>query len=405
MKTLKSIFSPRNLIVWIFVLLIIITIPEFTEPAMSQTDAIVSMLCVDKVDENFEIATTVLTPGQDKTSNYQVFSGVGETVGEAVENLSLTIGKEIGFAQCEIMAFGDKLCSDGVISALDYLTRTRKVGRNAILINYTGKGKDFCEAITNLNSEKNIKLENIMNFDKRYILSRDSNIDSFYEGYFSEISLGIMPQIKLETQQPDTAIEVQANTNNAQTTQTNSEQKKYLVNDGTMCVFKNGKKVLDVDPEIVKKINLFLNKAMEGTLKVENVSDELYDNATVILNLSKKEVSFKPKFENNKPYYEINVDLTVLVEEVMEENPTKDFLRRNKEFLTPALVEKLKQNTTSEMQSVIDYCKENKVDLINVYRQFNRRKYNEFKQYYNSTKDDYLSNIDYKISVNVQSAY
>ena len=56
MKILKSIFSPRKLIIWIFILMIIITIPEFTEPAMSQTDAIVSMLCVDKKDNNFEIA-------------------------------------------------------------------------------------------------------------------------------------------------------------------------------------------------------------------------------------------------------------------------------------------------------------------------------------------------------------
>ena len=107
-------------------LTIIITVPEFTEPAMSQTEAIVSMLCVDKTDELFEISTTVLTPGQDKTANYQVFSGTGKTLGEAVENVSLTTGKEIGFAQCEIMAFGETICKDGVLSALDYLTRTRR---------------------------------------------------------------------------------------------------------------------------------------------------------------------------------------------------------------------------------------------------------------------------------------
>jgi len=406
MKVLKSIFSPRKLLIWIFIILIAITVPEFTEPAMSQTEAIVNMLCVDKTENNFNVSTTVLTPSQEKTTSYQVYSGSGETLGEAVENISLTIGKEMGFAQCEIMAFGEQICEDGVLSALDYLTRTRKVGRNAILINYTGDGKDFCNAISKISTEKNIKLENIINFDKRYILSRDSNIDSFYEGYFSEISLGIMPQIKLENIEPETAIEVMANaSSSAAATKEETKEKKHIVNDGTMSVFKKGKKVLEVEPEMVKRINLFLNMSQQGTLKVENVTDDLYSNATVILSLSEKQIKLKPSFKNNAPIYEINISLTILVEEVMEENPNKDFLRRNKEFLTPALIEKLKETTKQEMESVISYCKENEVDLMNVYRQFNRKKYKEFKNYYNNEKENYLNNIQYSINVQVQSAY
>jgi len=406
MKVLKSIFSPRKLLIWIFIILIAITVPEFTEPAMSQTEAIVNMLCVDKTENNFNVSTTVLTPSQEKTTSYQVYSGSGETLGEAVENISLTIGKEMGFAQCEIMAFGEQICEDGVLSALDYLTRTRKVGRNAILINYTGDGKDFCNAISKISTEKNIKLENIINFDKRYILSRDSNIDSFYECYFSEISLGIMPQIKLENIEPETAIEVMANaSSSAAATKEETKEKKHIVNDGTMSVFKKGKKVLEVEPEMVKRINLFLNMSQQGTLKVENVTDDLYSNATVILSLSEKQIKLKPSFKNNVPMYEINISLTILVEEVMEENPNKDFLRRNKEFLTPALIEKLKETTKQEMESVISYCKENEVDLMNVYRQFNRKKYKEFKNYYNNEKENYLNNIQYSINVQVQSAY
>ena len=278
-QKLKHIFSPRSMVIWVFILIVIATIPEFTEPAMSQTEAIVNMLCIDKVEEKFEIATSVLTPTQDKQSNYQVYSGTGNTVGEAVENVSLSIGKEMGFAQCEIMAFGNNLSEDGILSSLDYLTRTRKVGRNAILINFTGKGKDFAQAVSDLSKEKTLKLENIMNFDKRYILSRDSNIDSFYKGYFSEISLGIMPQVKLEESEKDNAIEVQASGSGSSSSNSSSgggseKQKKYLLNDGTMSVFKKGKKVLEIEPNMVQKINLFLNLSQQGKLKVQNVTDE-----------------------------------------------------------------------------------------------------------------------------------
>ena len=405
-EKLKHIFSPRSVIIWVFILIVIATIPEFTEPAMSQTEAIVNMLCIEKVGEkNFKVATSVLTPAKEKESNYQIYSGSGETVGEAVENVSLAIGKEMGFAQCEIMAFGNNICEDGILSSLDYLTRTRKVGRNAILINFTGDGTEFAQTVSNLSKEKTLKLENIMNFDKRYILSRDSNIDSFYKGYFSEISLGIMPQVKLENSEKDNSIEVQASSTDNSTSLSKNQENKYLLNDGTMSVFKKGKKVLEIEPSMVQKINLFLNLSQEGTLKVENVTDEIYNNATIVFDLSNKSISLKPEFKNNKPIYNVEIDLTILVEEVMEEQPNTSFLRRNKEFLTPTAIEKLKDTIQSEMQTVIAFCKEHKIDLLNVYRQFNRKKYKDFQTYYHQVQENYLNDIEFNINVKVKSAY
>ena len=47
-KKLKTIFSPRNLIVWMLMVIIIIAIPEISSPSMSKTEALVSMMCVEK---------------------------------------------------------------------------------------------------------------------------------------------------------------------------------------------------------------------------------------------------------------------------------------------------------------------------------------------------------------------
>ena len=214
MKKLKTIFSPRKLIVWIFLLILIFTVPEVAKPAMSKTEAIVTMMSIDKIDDKIKVCTAVITPSTDKTTKYQVFSGNGSSVGEAVENISLAIGKSMGFAQCEIMAFGENLSYDGIMSSLDFMTRTRKVGRNAILINFSGELEDFQQAVVDLNMEKSIPPEDVINFDSRYIPSKDSNIHSFYKGYFSEISIGIMPKIQLLNEKKDNAIEVSMMSNN-----------------------------------------------------------------------------------------------------------------------------------------------------------------------------------------------
>ena len=369
MKKLKTIFSPRKLIVWIFLIILIITIPEITKPAMSKTEAIITMMSIDKIDDKIKISTAVITPSTEKTTNYEVYSGVGTTVGEAVENVSLSLGKSMGFAQCEIMAFGENLSLDGIMSSLDFMTRTRRVGRNAILINFSGDVEEFQQAVVNLNIEKSIPLEDVINFDKRYIPSADSNIHSFYKGYFSEISIGIMPKIQLLKEETDNSIEVESGSTgggnaNQPGSGTAGQNKQYILNNGTVSVFKSGKKHLELTPEQMQKLNLISNVEQEGTLKVENVNDNLYKNSNVVLNIHDKKLSFNPHFKGNKPIYNIEIELAVLVEEVDEENPNKSFLKRNKDFLTDGLIENTKKTVKEKTMEIIEFCKINQVDLI-----------------------------------------
>ncbi len=411
MKKLKTIFSPRKLIIWIFIIILLITVPEITKPAMSRTEAIVTMMSIDKIDEGIKVSTAVITPSTEKTTNYEVYSGIGESVGEAVENVSLSLGKSMGFAQCEIMAFGENLSYEGIMSSLDFMTRTRKVGRNAILINFNGDVEEFQQAVVNLNIEKSIPLEDVINFDQRYIPSDDSNIHSFYKGYFSPISLGIMPKVQLLKNKTDNSIELESGSTGVGSSSepgsgtAGTNNKEYILNDGTVCIFKNGKKFLELTPEQMKKLNLLSNVEQEGTLKVKNIKDHLYNDSTVILNIHDKQLKFSPSFKNNKPIFNISIELAVLVEEVDEENPDKSFLKRNKDFLTDALIEKTKETVKMDAMEIIEFCKENQVDLIGVYENFYRKQYKEFKKHYESMQEKYLDGIEYNITVKVSSSY
>ena len=300
---------------------------------------------------------------------------------------------------------------------LDYMTRTKKVGRNTVLINFEGDIKDFASAVSNLNVEKSLRIEEIINFDKRYVLTKDSNVESFYKGYFSNISLGIMPQIKLTSEESPTSIEIQSaggsgnvssgsNSGSGGSSGGGESQKKYLVNDGTTCVFKDGKLNSVVSAENMKRVNIFLNDAQKGEIKVKNVSDDLYNDATVVCSLRNKDISLKPSFEKGKPIYKAELEMVIVVEEVDEKLPSDKFLKRNKDFVTPTLIEKLKETVMGEMEQIIDYCKTNKIDLIGVYRNFYHRQYKDFMNYVERVgKDNYLDGIDYQIEITVTTEY
>ncbi len=410
MKKIFEFLSAKRIIVILITLLFAITVPNLNKPAMSQTQAIVTMLSLDKEGDKVKSSAVILTPGQDKEANQQIFSGEGATLGEAIGNIALSLGKEMSFAQCEIMALGDTLCEEGIIQSLDYMTRTKKVGRNAILINFSGDMNDFSEAVVSLSKDKKLNLNEIINYDKRYILAEESNIELFYIGFFSNVPLGIMPQIKVGTSETNNAIEVASTSSSGssgtQSGDSTSQQKKYLINDGTTNVFRNGKREMVLEPEFVKKLNLFLDIDQKGEVRVENVNDHLYTDATVVVELIDKKLKTQSKFVDGKPKYSIETDLTVTVEEVIDMEPTRDMLKRNQEFLTTALVDKIKAKVRADMEEVIKFCQDNSLDLIGIYKIYHRLRHKDWQRYIEAVGvDEYLDGIDFDIKINVHSPY
>ena len=420
-RRVNTIFSPRKLALLFVIIVAVITVPKIDTPSMSQTDAIVTMLCIDKQQENVVIAATVLTPGQDNVPNYQVFSGKGTTLGGAIDDVSITMGKEMGFAQCEVMAVGQNLSDFGVMQTLDYMTRTKKVGRNTHLISFEGDIADFSQAMSDLSKEKSLKLENILNFDRRYIVSQDSNIESFYIGYFSDISLGIMPKVAIKNEEQDNSIEIKGGDSTSSSgtgggsgsgsgtsgaSSGGQNQSKYFVNDGSVVVFKKGKKFLDVPSSEVKKINYFVNNSQQGTITIKNVTDKFFDNSTILLDIVKKKNDINVSFNGETPVYKSQMELIVYVEQVLENQPEKMMLKRNNEFLTDEVVEKIKEQVESEMQSCIDFCKTNKADMLEVYQYFYKLQNKKFKKYLKKVgKENYLDGIKFEFNIKVSNEY
>ncbi|MCQ2555869.1 MAG: Ger(x)C family spore germination C-terminal domain-containing protein [Clostridia bacterium] len=409
MKKLKTLFSPRKLAVWLLLLTLAFTLPAVSKPALSETDAIVTMLCVDRVDDNIELAMVVLTPVEGRSTGYEVYTSSAPTIGVAVDKASLSIGKDIGFAQCEIVALGANICEEGVMQVLDYMTRTKKVGRNTILIECKGDIVDFAKTVKKLNVEQSLKLENIINYDSRYVLAEVSNIENFICDYYEDISVGFMPVVKLQNEEDINAIEVASiddGNNLSSAPENQQEEKKYILNSGEMTVFKHGKSLLTLTKQQVIQFNIFTNNAQKGTIIVEHVTDDIYTDATVVINVVKKTIKVKPSFENNKPVYDVSLEVTVVVDEVKEDLPTEKLLVHDQKFLSDAVIEKIKERNVLDMSTIVKFCKENEIDLIGVYQHFYALQNKPFEEYLKRVgKEKYLDEITFNYHTKVSTEY
>ncbi|MBO5910091.1 MAG: hypothetical protein J6Q15_01135, partial [Clostridia bacterium] len=209
MQKFKMIFSPRKMLIWVSILILIISFQYTNQPAQSQTQAIATALAVEQTEDNMiEVSAVILTPRPASTSKRKAYTAKGYDITNAINNISLQLGKQIGFGQCDIMAVGDKLCETNALKALDYLTRTKRVGRNAVLLNFSGKTEDFANCVVQINDNLSLKVSEIINFNKEYIVATETNIESFFRGYYGDLGISTMPKIKVSETKTTNAIPI-----------------------------------------------------------------------------------------------------------------------------------------------------------------------------------------------------
>lgn len=419
MLKFKQIFSPRKMVIWVSIFVLIISFQYTNQPAQSQTQAIATALAVEQTEDNMiEVSAVILTPIPASTSKRKAYTAKGYDITNAINNISLQVGKQIGFGQCDIMAVGDKLCETNALKALDYLTRTKRVGRNAVLLNFSGETEDFANCVVQINDNLSLKVSEIINFNKEYIVATETNIESFFKGYYGESGVSTMPKIKVSEVKTDNAIPIKIDDSSSQgvggggidegsSSSSGKSKELYFTNDGTTSIFRDGKKFTEIKPEEVKYINLLQPENVLGTFILENVNSNLFENARVVLDLTNKEMRYKLDFDNGKPKIKYEIDLYIMIDEIIEGEKTDNLLHTENWFVDDSVVNGLKNKVQENLDVVVQKLKDDNMDIIKIYDKFYKFKNKKFTKFLNSLENekDFLKDVIFDYKITIHSSY
>ena len=412
MDKLKKILSPRILIIFFSTLLLVFSLSFVNKPSQSETQAIVTSMAVDFVDDEVELACSVVTPTTSLNSKSSLYSAKAETVAEAVELIGMQLGKSLGFAQCDVVAVGQGLMDYGIIHSLDYFTRTKKVGKNVLLVGFEGEAKEIIESFIYLQESLSLQIPQILKYNKEFILAVDSNLENFYLGYYGDTGISIMPKVSMQEQNTTGGIEVTLNETSPSelgaqggdgSESTDGKKKLYFVNDGETIVLRRGIKIMDIAPKEIKKLNLFIEESKYGTFKIEGVVDHIYQDAAVILRLENKSSTLKYRFKDGTPILELDLTMYLQVEEIIEPEKNKKLLRREDELMTDAVVEKLKEKLNRNLNEAVELMKTNNADILQLTGMFEKFHYKKWKKYTEKeeNKENPLNNIKFEWNINI----
>ena len=411
---IKNLIKKPILIVCI-IALIIYTPFALLMPADTTTRAIITRIGIDSSPDGVEVSAVVFvpTPNTNYTENYKLFSADAENIATALQKISNYSGKKIALNLAEMIVVNESISNENLVIILDALSRNTDIRNNTALICTNESAKDFLNSTLSLNSASDLNINELITFSRDKYYNTESNIESFYQGYFSPQKISMLGYVELTD--GDFGLTTSGGSSSSGSVGSGgqsaggeqsgaseeSAKKTTILNEGRVAVYKDGKLNLVLTPQELKGLSWFNAKSNESNLTVYNVTDEIFDNATITFKLLRKVTNINVYFSNGVPVIESNIKLVMDIDQVSQEDMDKDALQSELSKVSPELRDKVNSQAKAEFKTVQDLMVAEKLDLVNAYELFSTYCPREFKSFLNSLDDpsNFLEYVIFKLKV------
>ena len=390
-------------------------------------------------------------------------SAKGNDVTSAFSNLTLILGKMPGLSHCDSIVLNKNLFEENVTRYLDYFVRTNNLTSNATVIVAENKASEIIETSAAQKDLRAVSLSEVLTLSDEYSIASNSNVDSFYTNYFSAAGACVLPvltaggsntpsgQTKENSQNTSAQSSKTENLQNSeesnlqssstqksgtdggsegglnsssssgsksssggsepstQSSQTQSESgsgapQKIVKNEGKAVVVKNGKIVYDLPGVEVQGLNLISSTTKKGHIKIEDVTNDLFENATLNFEIFNKDVKTTGYFINGLPIFNFKFNLVLKLEEVAMNNFNIEAMKITHNFVSGQIKEKINESVQKSISELINSSKKNKTDTLKVYDYFYKYHNAEWLNFIKSLadKDDYLNYVTFTCDIKSQ---
>lgn len=408
-KKLKSLVDNPILIIFIIILVCFMPSKIFA-PGENRERGVVTAVGIDKVGDEYEVSFLVFIPSVNQAfdDKESVITGRGKSVGEAVYETQIAMGRKIGLYHTKTTVVNLALMEEDGVNALDYFGRLAGFPENTVFICTDKSAKDVLSATQSLRDDLGFKLEQVVGFNAEHVYVSDTSLESFYRGYYSPSKSSLIGFLTTATKEEEEEFKMQvspAEEENAGSSgggEGEDKEKKSIINNGISGIVKNGRIVKLLTLDQINSLNLLKSHSVNQVVKVDDVEIE-GERVNAVYKILDKKINISSKFENGIPIFEAHVIMNLSLIEL--ENATSDF-KVNTEFikLTPQISEKLDGIIKRKFADVIKLLKEEGSDVIGVNDQFMRHSRREYMNYIKDREpDEFIKDVVFKLVLNLEA--
>ncbi len=390
-----------------------------TTPAQYGNTVFVVGLGIDKSDkqDGLSLSAQIVAakPNAAASESYQIITSEGTDMIDAMDNMRKELGKLLGLSHCYVVVVSDDVCTEyNLLTIFDPLVRTEHLGTNVILAHTNNKAKDLLLACEEIGGDAQNVLESLTKYNDEYVINKDASIYDFYKNYYAPSATGLIVTLDCEDQDQDQASGQKSSggsesTNGGQSEQSETQSnntlpQKKIVNPGAGVAFYKGKKVADINQELIKGLGWLDTSSKYSDVKLEHINTKKLQDATVTLSQLGCTLNYKSSINNNIPTLYVDFVISAKIIGIESDNlvTVTDLASYFDDAFTPAL-----QNLVStQLEQVCEFQREHKLDILNFYKIFNTQMHSEWQKYLASLDDptDYATQVQVFIKATLKQA-
>ena len=388
------------------------------KPDQTQEFSVVLGVGIDKADTGYEVSTQVLTSksNQGFLESLQVHSSKGENVLDAVERLSLHVGRISGFGNNSVIVFSEDVAKEDISKTLDFFLRSKRLNGNPFIMVTQNKAKDILSDVAKIDESFNYSLNSLAQLNKEFASGVICTLEQFLNEYYGNLTATLVGVVN-ETSNKDDGIEIPSQNGSSSGSGANQgegssqssaggqgEANKVLSNSGDGALFVNGKQIGILDYKTVEGINI-LTGSNRNVYTIKNVNDEIYHNADVVVSVQNKILTKKLEFSKNgtpRVFYKINY--TLKVEQIMQDGTDRIVLDGSNNYVTKELTNRFKQEVKNIVGNSINISKQYNADVFGIQLSFFRHHPHKWQNYLRKIADTAKAyqNIEFFMDINVK---
>lgn len=389
-----------KIMIFLLVLFVWLFPTTINMPDQTQQFSIVLGVGIDSMETEYEISTQVLTSktNQGFLESLQVHSATGKNILDAVENLSLHTGKIPGFGNTSVIVISEDVATQGIEQFLDFFVRSKRLNGNPVVMVTKNKAKDILSDVSKIDESFNYSLNSLAQLNNDFASGTMCTLEDFLDDYFSQTKATLVGRVN-EENDPSKGIEIPSE--NSSTTSGGADGgesagsgkggetdgQKVLSNFGDSSVFVNGKQIAVADEKIVEGINV-LNKSFRNSYTIQNVNDEIYHNADVVVSVKNKILTKSLNFtKTNIPRAIYEIHYTIKVEQIIQKDATRIVLNGTSNYVTPALIKRFEQEVKKSVAGSINFAKGINADVYGLQQAFYRYHPKQWQKYLKELPD------------------
>lgn len=332
-------------------------------------------MAIDSDGTDVVVSCQLMLPSTESNqqSDYSVFTAKGRTIEEGLNELNMLTGSMLSLRQCRILILGNDYLTRGDMSDLAYLLEQQRVSSNVYLVASAGDARDILKSQVVVEDIAVFHFLRMFNSNLITLGLNRVTLKDFFMRYYTHAGTNTIP----------VAVPIYTDETHGTT-----DKEVLLMDMSTTSVLTREGQQLILNKEQSQAYSLIMKKVDSGSITV-NIDD------THSFSVSILQTQLKKKFELNSLEANYEIELSVKFSDRVTQGVVGG---------DPVLTNTEKYALETRIEGMVydcySVCKEENVDIFNLYEDF----YKKFgKKFHDSVDSDYLNHIRFNPTITIKT--